>query len=509
MAAISPLSTESLAKRTTSINDAIARVTSAATAYAEITKKGLDDDGGSSSRNNSNITPTAEATAQGQARIQAQEALTVQARRLLAEVQGPMGAIFDLLGTTCRLAALRCLLEVGVFAALPADGTALTVDALLARLPPRDVGRHHEQGGEGGGGGKIEKELLVRLLRNAAVPGWGPLVEVGEETYALDVSTSTVRGNSSSLAAGGVVGAPAPGAGAMLMTSPHATAVLKQMFDESIPALVALPGFFRENGWVVPREPRNCPYTYAHRTGGRVMWDHIALFPERQANCNAAMRAESFDGVWGVGLYPFCERLSSSSYPSSSSSSGGGEEGRVLVVDVGGGAGHTSRKIRELCGGLKGTVVLQDREEVVVDAEDVEGVLKMAHNFFEEQPVKGEYLFLTHLHTYTHTHTHSLIPVPRPFILLIDHPFHTSIRKPPPLPRRDQKENHDTELLQQAHISTIFAGSSTTGPTTHAWPSSSTSPPPWTAPSPHASSLPNRSSLPGVSASRVPSSTWS
>lgn len=71
------------------------------------------------------------------------------------------------------------------------------------------------------------------------------------------------------------------------------------------------------------------------------MWSHIAKFPERQKNSNRAMKAQSFDGVWSVGLFPFAEKIKEL-----------GKEADVstpLVVDIGGGAGHTSAKIRELC----------------------------------------------------------------------------------------------------------------------------------------------------------------
>lgn len=71
------------------------------------------------------------------------------------------------------------------------------------------------------------------------------------------------------------------------------------------------------------------------------MWSHIAKFPERQKNSNRAMKAQSFDWVWSVGLFPFAEKIKEL-----------GKETDVstpLVVDIGGGAGHTSAKIRELC----------------------------------------------------------------------------------------------------------------------------------------------------------------
>lgn len=82
-------------------------------------------------------------------------------------------------------------------------------------------------------------------------------------------------------------------------------------------------------------------YTFAHRTEGCEMWAHIAKFPERQKNSNRAMKAQSFDGVWSVGLFPFAEKIKQL---------GKETDGLTpLVVDIGGGAGHTSLQIRELC----------------------------------------------------------------------------------------------------------------------------------------------------------------
>lgn len=82
-------------------------------------------------------------------------------------------------------------------------------------------------------------------------------------------------------------------------------------------------------------------YTFAHRTEGAEMWAHIAKFPERQKISNHAMKAQSFDGVWSVGLFPFAEKIKELGKKTDAST--------PLVVDIGGGAGHTSAKIHELC----------------------------------------------------------------------------------------------------------------------------------------------------------------
>ncbi|KAF9636977.1 putative o-methyltransferase protein [Lasiodiplodia theobromae] len=319
-----PATLESLATRTASIQDAIARVGTAAESYAEISRKSL---GGDSS--------VAETTA-------AQNALVLEAKKLLIQAQGPLGSLFDLIQSTCQTAAISALLEVGVFNALPVDGTPMTADELVQKLQV-----------------PVEKALLVRLLRNVTVTG--PLVEVDEETYAQTPFST-------------------------LLTNPDLAATYKHIMDEGWPSIAFMTPYFRANGWKQPIDTTNNPYTFAHRTGSKEMWAHIAQFPDRQANSNRAMKARSFDGVWSIGLYPFAERLAELSSPSDN-------DDTPLVVDVGGGAGHTSKTIRELCAGVKGRIVLQDRAEVVEDAPKIEGVVSMPHDFFEPQPVKGARIY--------------------------------------------------------------------------------------------------------------------
>lgn len=310
-----PATPESVARRTASIQDAIARVSSSAEKYAEISEKNIGDP--------SKAAETATV----------QNGLALDIRKLLREVQGPMGTMMELVGALVRTAALRSLLEMGVFSTLPADGTPMTVDDLLQKLEV-----------------PVEKALIVRLLRNAS----GPLVETDTETYAQTPFSAP-------------------------LTNPDLVATFKHVIDECGPALVLLNEYFRANGFKQPEDPANSPYTFAHRTDGVESWAHISKFPDRQSNSNRAMKAQSFDGVWSVGLYPFAEKLTET--PT--------DEATPLVVDVGGGAGHTSRKIKDLCAGVKGRVVLQDRAEVVADAPQIEGVESMAHDFFAPQPVKG------------------------------------------------------------------------------------------------------------------------
>ncbi|EOD49157.1 O-methyltransferase [Neofusicoccum parvum] len=270
---------ESIATRTASIEEGIARIAAAAESFAETSRKNLGD------------------TSKDWETKEAQNGLAVEIKKLLLAAQGPLGAMFD------------------------------------------------------------QVQVPVSLMRNATVAG--PLAEVDEETYAQTPYSAPYK-------------------------SPEITAIVKHIMDETWPSIAFMNQYFKENGWKHPVDPTNCPYTFAHRTNGKESWAYIAQFPERQENSNRAMIAQSFDSTWSVGLYPFAEKLAET--PS-------GDDETPLVVDVGGGVGHTSRQIRELCAGIKGRVVLQDRAEVVKDAPHIDGIVAMEHDFFSPQPIKGARIY--------------------------------------------------------------------------------------------------------------------
>ncbi|KIX07836.1 uncharacterized protein Z518_02490 [Rhinocladiella mackenziei CBS 650.93] len=65
----------------------------------------------------------------------------------------------------------------------------------------------------------------------------------------------------------------------------------------------------------------------------------------------------------------------------------------VLLVDVGGGRGHRLQRFRSRFPDdtRTTTLVLQDLPDVIDAADDLdEGIVKMAHDFFTLQPIKGE-----------------------------------------------------------------------------------------------------------------------
>lgn len=67
---------------------------------------------------------------------------------------------------------------------------------------------------------------------------------------------------------------------------------------------------------------------------------------------------------------------------------------RPLLVDVGGNVGHDLQKFLQKHPETAHSLVLQDRAEVLGDSECPPAVTLMAHDFFEQQPVKGSFPYV-------------------------------------------------------------------------------------------------------------------
>jgi demethylsterigmatocystin 6-O-methyltransferase len=63
---------------------------------------------------------------------------------------------------------------------------------------------------------------------------------------------------------------------------------------------------------------------------------------------------------------------------------------RKMFVDIGGNIGHQCARLLAKHPSLAGRVVLQDLEETIRRAPEVNGVDFMVHDFFTKQPVKGK-----------------------------------------------------------------------------------------------------------------------
>ena len=125
--------------------------------------------------------------------------------------------------------------------------------------------------------------------------------------------------------------------------------------------------------WPGGRGREESGYVLAH---GRTLKQTLEAEPEKRARYDRALGAFSNDRSFSIG------------HLVTGFDWAGLGEGAV-VVDVGGGIGSASRALAKAFPRLR--LVVQDREEVVRGAvvEDEEKIQFLAHDFFQEQPVKG------------------------------------------------------------------------------------------------------------------------
>ncbi|CAD6445816.1 f8921658-439b-4469-aae0-2ac0945003d8 [Sclerotinia trifoliorum] len=260
--------------------------------------------------------------------------LFMETDRLMKKVRGPVDMVFSNFENSVHSGTLRTVLEMGVFDALPMDGSSSSATILAENLG-------------------VEKELLVRFMR--VLTAAGPFAEVGEEEYAHTPYS-------------------------MVYMAPEFRGIFKLMYDEYNLANARMYQFFRENGFKSPEDHHVNPYCFAHQTGEKNMWEHIESSPERFQNLNLAMMAQSVATNWTVGIFPFRDTLKEVK----------SDEETVLVLDIGGGSGHVTKQIMEFVKGIPGKVVLQERDELIdAVAHTIPEVVTMKYDFFTPQPIKG------------------------------------------------------------------------------------------------------------------------
>ncbi|PGH11173.1 hypothetical protein AJ79_05015 [Helicocarpus griseus UAMH5409] len=209
-----------------------------------------------------------------------------EAHKLLNAIKGPVDTLFCHFENVAHTGAVRALLDMGVFQALPFDGSSKTAETLSKEL-------------------NADKELIVRLMRNATI--WGPFKEVGVQKY---------------------------------VHTPYSLVYL-------VPQLSAC---FKLGQRVLSR-PGPAP----------------RIFQTKWMDC------------------PFREVLSQCETT----------DDTPLVIDVGGGRGHTITQIKQYTGeGIKGRFILQESQIALDDITgELPGIEQQAYDFFTPQLVKDALIY--------------------------------------------------------------------------------------------------------------------
>jgi hypothetical protein len=195
------------------------------------------------------------------------------------------------------------------------------------------------------------------------------------------------------LAAMGTVRETGPGTFA---NTPTSSAFAEQSYQDSIlyiaenfaPAHQSMKSYFDQRDWKCPDSSLDAPFQHAYNCKGTHYFEFF------QQNPDVGRRFASMMDSWSKGrprwfskdYYPVEDRLIS-----------GAEKDVPFLVDVGGGSGHDVEGLREAFEGqIPGTLVLQDRPEIVELAKLGPGAEAMAHDFLTEQPVKGARAYYLH-----------------------------------------------------------------------------------------------------------------
>lgn len=227
-----------------------------------------------------------------------------------------------------------------------------------------------------------------------AIPDGG--IALADLAAQTKVDVGLLERFASYLVAVGVLTAPAPGRVdhgeiSKFLTTPKAAFWYPYLFDTFLGSATKWTDFFKLNGPAEPHKSTLSPFGFAAGFPDKTFYEVIQQMPEKQSAFNAAMTFGLGD-MPITGVYDFTW-LAEYADPSGSPS-------RVRLVDVGGGRGQALKAILQENPRIPARhCVLEDREptikEAIADA-DAEAtgafkeVQKIPHNFFDEQPVKGD-----------------------------------------------------------------------------------------------------------------------
>ncbi|KAH8909384.1 S-adenosyl-L-methionine-dependent methyltransferase [Coniochaeta sp. PMI_546] len=184
----------------------------------------------------------------------------------------------------------------------------------------------------------------------------------------------------------------------ILVTDKEFAAICQLTLYDEFPQPAGVPEYFQKYGRKEPVTKTHTPYAFAHGAADKNVWEVMNQDPEIMVTFMTSMRkTNEYLSIYGV--YDFSWIV-----PESQKSAD-----RKLLVDVGGGAGHTLRLILDTVREIpRDRCVLQDRAEVIKAAEKredpgLQGVQMMAVDFHQGQPVIGALVYILRrcLHDYS------------------------------------------------------------------------------------------------------------
>ncbi|KAK6950700.1 hypothetical protein Daesc_007225 [Daldinia eschscholtzii] len=283
------------------------------------------------------------------AKDQLRKRLLLAIQKLVPELETPEEAcqriLYNLLQKGLETPAARIAVDLNIFNNLKESPTPLTTDQLAEKS-----------------GKDPDRKLLTRILRYLA--SLGMVREVDTGLWAASHFGNNLSGTGQSAGVASIV-------------------------DNCSVAMVNLPAFLRLHAY----KPPDTKSDTAFALGNRVSPEEATFFDWLKSRPENARHFNVFMGSHRTGTRTWLDRQDvideiTSALKKVTAGKPGGEEKGVSFVDIGGGIGHQCKAFKKRVPGLKGTIILEDLEEVVEHAELEPGIEKIGVNFLEGQPVK-------------------------------------------------------------------------------------------------------------------------
>ncbi|PLN79648.1 S-adenosyl-L-methionine-dependent methyltransferase [Aspergillus taichungensis] len=164
----------------------------------------------------------------------------------------------------------------------------------------------------------------------------------------------------------------------------------------TLPAILAIPTWLKENNYRSPTEGTNSPFNVGFQTNSH-FFEYLQTknprYPNLPAQFNSLMSTYHHGRPsWtDEGFYPVQECLIDGAITEHNDA--------VFLVDVGGNKGHDLERFHAKYPSAPGRLVLQDQPSVLADLSSSHGTKPfepMAHDFFTPQPVRGARAYFLH-----------------------------------------------------------------------------------------------------------------
>ncbi|CAG8981000.1 hypothetical protein HYALB_00013320 [Hymenoscyphus albidus] len=146
------------------------------------------------------------------------------------------------------------------------------------------------------------------------------------------------------------------------------------IFNDIIPAIMAMPRTLAERGYKAPTKESGTPYKWAN---GEELWTWLGSHPDRAMNMGMSPATPTLP-------HPFGSEVAKLNL----------KDDDVAIVDIAGGQGHIMEEVRERNPNIKGRFIVQDLPSTFAAVSGPPaGVEFMEYDIFTPQPVKNASIY--------------------------------------------------------------------------------------------------------------------